>query len=288
MAYATIVGIEVVYAIATLILVSLGLAIIFGMMRVINLAHGEFLVMGGYAATIAVHHGVNVWIAILIVPPIAVGLIGLVVERAVIRFLYGRMVETMLASWGLSLLIVGLLTTIFGSSTEGVPMPLSGFTIGAYQASGYNVFVIAFSLLTLGAVYVLLRFTRLGLLARGTMQNAAMAAALGVDTTKVYAVTFALGAALAGLAGGVLAPVAGIVPTSGGSYIGQAFITVLGGGAAALTGVTSAALLFGSVGQAATFATNPVFGSVALLLAAVVLIRILPNGITGRYFKGWL
>jgi branched-subunit amino acid ABC-type transport system permease component len=288
MAYATIVGIEVVYAIATLILVSLGLAIIFGMMRVINLAHGEFLVMGGYAATIAVHHGVNIWISILIVPPIVVGLIGLAVERAVIRFLYGRMVETMLASWGLSLLIVGILTTIFGGSTEGVPMPLKGFAIGAYQASGYNIFVIAFSLFTLGAVYVLLRFTRLGLLARGTMQNAAMAGALGVDTSKVYAVTFALGAGLAGLAGGVLAPVAGIVPTSGGSYIGQAFITVLGGGAAALTGVTSAALLFGSVGQAATFATNPVFGAVALLLTAVVLIRILPNGITGRYFKGWL
>jgi branched-subunit amino acid ABC-type transport system permease component len=288
MAYATIVGIEVVYAIATLILVSLGLAIIFGMMRVINLAHGEFLVMGGYAATLAVHHGINIWIAILIVPPIAVGLIGLLIERAIIRFLYGRMVETMLASWGLSLLIVGILTTIFGSSTEGVPMPLGGFSVGAYQASGYNLFVITFSFLTLGAVYVLLRFTRLGLLARGTMQNAAMAAALGVDTTRVYAVTFALGAALAGLAGGVLAPVAGIVPTSGGSYIGQAFITVLGGGAAALTGVTSAALLFGSVGQAATFATNPVFGAVALLLAAVVLIRVLPNGITGRYFKGWL
>jgi branched-subunit amino acid ABC-type transport system permease component len=288
MAYATIVGIEVVYAIATLILVSLGLAIIFGMMRVINLAHGEFLVMGGYAATMAVHHGVNIWISILVVPPIVVGLIGLAVERTVIRFLYGRMVETMLASWGLSLLIVGILTTVFGGSTEGVPMPLKGFAIGAYQASGYNIFVIGFSLFTLGAVYVLLRFTRLGLLARGTMQNAAMAGALGVDTSKVYAVTFALGAGLAGLAGGVLAPVAGIVPTSGGSYIGQAFITVLGGGAAALTGVTSAALLFGSVGQAATFATNPVFGAVALLITAVVLIRILPNGITGRYFKGWL
>jgi branched-subunit amino acid ABC-type transport system permease component len=288
MAYATIVGIEVIYAITTLILVSLGLAIIFGMMRVINLAHGEFLVMGGYAATLAAHGGVNIWIAILVVPPIAVGLIGLVVERTVMRFLYGRMVETMLASWGLSLLIVGILTTIFGNSTEGVPMPVKGFTIGAYQASGYNLFVIVFSLLTLGAVYVLLRFTRLGLLARGTMQNAAMAAALGVDTAKVYAVTFALGAALAGLAGGVLAPVAGIVPTSGGSYIGQAFITVLGGGAAALTGVTSAALLFGSVGQAATFATNPVFGAVALLVTAAVLIRFLPHGITGRYFKGWL
>ncbi len=285
MAYAAIIGIDVVYAVATLMLVSLGLAIIFGMMRVINLAHGEFLVLGGYSATVAVHHGVNVWVAILAVPPIAVGLIGLVVERSVIRFLYGRMAETMLASWGLSLFIVGLLTTVFGDNTEGVPMPLGGLRIGIYQTSLYDLFVIAFAVFVLGAVYVLLRYTRLGLVARGTMQNAAMAAALGIDTRRVYAATFALGASLAGLAGGVLAPVAGIVPTAGGSYIGQAFITVLGGGGAALAGVTSASLLFGLVGQIATFASNAVFGEVALLAAAIVLIRVLPNGITGRFFR---
>lgn len=288
MAFVTIVGLEIIYAIATLMLVSLGLAIVFGMMRVINLAHGEFLVMGGYAATLAVHHGVNFWIAIIVVPPIIVGLIGVVIERTIIRFLYGRMFETMLATWGLSLFLVGLMTVIFGDDTEGVPMTLPGLHIGAYQESGYNLFIIGFSVLLIGVVYAFLRYTRLGLLARATMQNAPMAAALGTNTSGVYAATFALGAALAGLAGGVIAPIAGVVPTTGGSYIGQAFITVLGGGAAALAGVVSASVLFGAVDQAATFATNAVLGEVALFAAAIILIRILPNGITGRFFKGSL
>lgn len=288
MAYATIVGIEIVYAVATLILVSLGLAIVFGMMRVINLAHGEFLVMGGYCATLAFHHGVNFWIATLIVPPVVVSLIGLAIERTIIRFLYGRIWETMLACWGLSLFLVGLMTTVFGGDTEGVPNLMPSLKIGAYQTSGYELFVIGISVVILGGVYLLLRFTRLGLVARATMQNAGMAEALGTNTSAVYAATFALGTGLAGLAGGVLAPVAGVVPTSGGSYIGQAFITVLGGGASALAGVTSASLLFGVIGQIATFATNAVMGGVVLLAAALLLIRVLPNGITGRYFQGSL
>ena len=117
------------------------------------------------------------------------------------------------------------------------------------------------------------------------MQNADMAAALGTDTSRIYAVTFTFGAALAGFAGGVLAPVSGVFPTIGGSYIGRAFITVIGGGAAPLIGTASASILFGTINQIATFLSNPVYGEVALLLAAIVLIRALPQGITGRYFE---
>jgi branched-subunit amino acid ABC-type transport system permease component len=220
---AIVVGIDFVYAIATLALISLGLAIVFGMMRIINLAHGEFMVMGSYSASVAVHHGVNIWIAILIVPPIAVGIIGAIIERLIVRQLYGRMVETMLATWGLSLFIVGVLTMVFGDMTEGVPTPLPGIAIGAYRASGYSLFLIALTAATLGGVYVILRSSRLGLLARGTMQNADMAAALGTNTSRIYAITFAFGAALAGFAGGVLAPVSGVFPSIGGSYIGRYF-----------------------------------------------------------------
>jgi branched-subunit amino acid ABC-type transport system permease component len=285
---AIIVTIDFVYAVATLILISLGLAIVFGMMRIINLAHGEFMVMGSYSAAVAVHHHVNIWLAILIVPPVAVGIIGIVIERLIVRHLYGRMVETMLATWGLSLFTVGVLTMIFGDITEGVPTPLSGITIGAYQTSGYSLFVIALSLAVLFGVYAILRTSRLGLLARGTMQNAEMAAALGTDTSRIYAITFAFGAALAGLAGGVLAPVSGVFPTIGGSYIGRAFITVIGGGAAPIVGTASASTLFGIINQIATFATNPVYGEVALLLSAIVLIRAMPQGITGGYLRGSL
>jgi branched-subunit amino acid ABC-type transport system permease component len=283
-----IVAIDFIYAIATLALISLGLAVVFGMMRIINLAHGEFMVMGSYSAAVAVHHGVNIWVAILVVAPVAVGIIGVILERLIIRHLYGRMVETMLATWGLSLFVVGILTMIFGDITEGVPTPLPGIKIGAYQTSSYSLFVIALTVATLFGVYVILRSSRLGLLARGTMQNAEMAAALGTDTSRIYAVTFAFGAALAGLAGGVLAPVSGVFPTIGGSYIGRAFITVISGGTAPLAGTASASVLFGIINQIATFLTNPVYGEVALLLAAIVLIRILPQGITGRYLRGSL
>jgi branched-subunit amino acid ABC-type transport system permease component len=285
---ATVVAIDFIYAIATLALISIGLAIVFGMMRIINLAHGEFMVMGSYSASVAVHHHVNIWIAILVVPPLVVAIVGAVIERLIIRHLYGRMVETMLATWGLSLFIVGILTMVFGDMTEGVPTPLPGIAIGAYQTSSYSLFVIVMSMATIIGVYIILRSSRLGLLARGTMQNAEMAAALGTDTSRIYAVTFAFGAALAGLAGGILAPVSGVFPSIGGSYIGRAFITVIGGGAAPLVGTVSASTLFGIINQIATFATNPVYGEVALLLAAIILIRLMPQGITGRFFRGSL
>ena len=288
MDFAIVIAIDFAYAIATLALISLGLAIVFGMMRIINLAHGEFMVMGSYSATVAVHHHVNIWISILIVPPLVVGVIGIVIEWLIVRRLYGRMVETMLATWGLSLFIVGILTMVFGDTTEGVPTPLPGIRIGDYQTSGYSLFVIVLSIATLFGVYAVLRSSRLGLLARGTMQNADMAAALGTDTSRIYAITFAFGAALAGFAGCVLAPVSGVFPSIGGSYIGRAFITVIGGGAAPLVGTASASTLFGTINQIATFLTNPVYGEVALLLAAIVLIRALPQGITGRFLRGSL
>ena len=109
-------GIQALTGIASLLLVSLGLAIVFGMMRVINLAHGEFLMLGAYSAILAVEAGVNLWVAMLVVAPVCVGLLGAVVERLVIRRLYGRMVDTMLATWGLSLALIGAVTMIFGNT----------------------------------------------------------------------------------------------------------------------------------------------------------------------------
>jgi len=278
-------AIQVLYAIASLALISVGLAIIFGMMRVINLAHGEFLMLGAYAAIVATSHGINIWVSILVIAPIVVGVIGIIVERAIIRFLYGRMIDTMLATWGLSLFLVGLTTAIFGNTTVGISAPLGSFEIGTYRISTYTLFVIAVAIAVLAGIFAVLRWTRLGLIARGTMQNANMAAALGVDPPKVYAVTFGIGAALTGLAGAVLAPVSGVFPTIGVAYVAKSFITVIGGGAAILSGTVSASVLFGTVNQIATFVTTPVFGEVALLATAIILIRLLPQGITGRFFR---
>ncbi|CAA9265626.1 MAG: Urea ABC transporter, permease protein UrtB [uncultured Craurococcus sp.] len=278
-------GIQALSGIATLLLISLGLAIVFGMMRVINLAHGEFLMLGAYSAILAVEAGINLWVAMLVVAPLCVGLLGVVVERLVIRRLYGRMVDTMLATWGLSLALVGAVTMIFGNTVAGFSAPLGSVQIGAYSTSGYGLFLIAATLVLLAAVWAVLRFTLAGLVARGTMQNAGMAAALGVPTERVYALSFAAGAAVSGLAGALIAPMSGVVPTMGTAYIARSFITVITGGASMLAGTSSAAGLLGSVNTLGTFATTPVLGEVLMLAIAIVLLRLLPQGITGRFFR---
>ena len=285
---AVVVLIQVLYAVASLIIISSGLAVIFGMMKVINLAHGEFMMLGAYATIGAVRLGVNLWVAMFVVAPVAVALVGALLERLIIRRLYGRMVDTMLATWGLSLLLVGIVTSIAGNTTVGISAPLGSFSIGAYSVSGYTLVIITVAATLAAAIrWVLLR-TQLGLIARGTMQNPAMANALGISPSLVYAVTFAVGAALSGLAGGLLAPLSGVVPTMGAAFVAKAFITVIGGGPAILAGLVGAATLFGAINQLATFATTPVLGEVALLAAAIVMLRLLPRGITGRFFKGSL
>ena len=277
---------QIVSGIANLALISLGLAIIFGMMRVINLAHGEFLMLGGYTVVVATNNGVNLWIAMLILAPLMVGLIGVIVERVLIRWLYGRMVDTLLATWGLSLLFIGLITSIFGASTTTtISPPLGVVTIGEYTSSGYELFLIGVTVALFLAVYATLRLTKLGLVARGTMQNADMAAALGVSTSRIYMITFGLGAAVSGLAGGLLAPITGVLPTIGSIYIAKAFITVISGGTAILAGTTSASILLGGINGVISFLTGPTMGEVALLVAAIVLLRLMPQGITGRFFR---
>lgn len=280
--------IQALIGISTLLIISLGLAVIFGMMRVINLAHGEFLMLGGYSAILAVHAGANLWIGILVAAPLVVGALGFVVERVLIRHLYGRMIDTMLATWGLSLALIGAVTMLLGDNVSGFSAPLGSVSIGGFRTSGYSLFLIGAATALVLGTWLVLRFTRAGLIARGTMQNPEMAAALGVSPARVYSATFTIGAALSGLAGGLIAPVSGVVPTMGAAYIAKAFITVITGGAAILAGVVSASALLGSVATFATFLTTPVLGEVVLLIVAIVLLRLLPRGITGRFFRGAL
>lgn len=282
---AIIVLIQVLYAVASLVIISSGLAVIFGMMKVINLAHGEFMMLGAYAVIGSLRLGINLWVAIFIIAPIAVGVVGVVLERLVIRRLYGRMIDTMLATWGLSLLLVGVVTSVAGNTTAGVSAPMGSFSVGAYSVSSYTLVIIGVAVALGLAIRLVLMHTQLGLIARGTMQKPDMANALGISPSLVYSVTFAVGAALSGLAGALLAPLTGVVPTMGGAFVAKAFITVIGGGPAILAGLVSASTLFGAINQLATFATTPVFGEVALLATAIVMLRMLPQGITGRFFR---
>src|SRR5216683_2015156 len=233
---AAVLALEILNGIASLVLISVGLAIVFGMMRVI----------------------------------------------------YGRMIDTLLATWGLSLFFIGLVTTIFGNTVAGIGAPLGGIAVGRYSISLYRLLLVGIAAAILLALYAVLRTTRLGLLARGTMENPNMAAALGVSPPRVYAATFGVGAALTGLAGGLLAPISGVLPTVGAAYVAKAFITVISGGTAIMAGTASAALLFGTVNQLLTYLTTPVIGEAGLLAAAILLLRVLPHGITGKLFRGSL
>ncbi|MSQ65126.1 MAG: branched-chain amino acid ABC transporter permease [Limnohabitans sp.] len=285
MDYAAVVLLEIIYMIAFLVLTSAGLAVVFGMMRVINLAHGEFVMVGGYTTIACAKADINIYFAMLVVSPLVVGILGLLVERLVVRQLYGRMIDTMLATWGLSLLIVGIVTFIFGNTAVSVPAPIPGYELGEFQMGGYNLFIIGIATLLILCMWLMMRFTRLGLVARGAMQSADVASSLGYDPKRVYMWTFTVGAALSGLAGGVLAPLTGLLPSSGGAYIAKAFITVITGGAAVITGTLSSSIIFGTINQAVSFGSTPVIGEIAMLAFAVVLLRLMPQGITGRFFR---
>ena len=285
MDYAAVVLLEIIYMIAFLVLTSAGLAVVFGMMRVINLAHGEFVMIGGYTTIACAKADINIYFAMLVISPLVVGILGLLVERLVVRQLYGRMIDTMLATWGLSLLMVGIVTFIFGNTAVSVPAPIPGYELGEFQMGGYNLFIIGIATLLILCMWLVMRFTRFGLVARGAMQSADVASSLGYDPKRVYMWTVTVGAALSGLAGGVLAPLTGLLPSSGGAYIAKAFITVITGGAAVITGTLSSSVIFGTINQVVSFGSTPVIGEIAMLAFAVVLLRLMPQGITGRFFR---
>jgi branched-chain amino acid transport system permease protein len=273
------------YSFAIFVLISLGLAVIFGMMRVINLAQGEFLMLGAYVCVEATKAGVPLWLA-MIAAGLLVGGFGIVVERAIIQFLYGRILDTLLATWGLSLFLVGFVTWLYGPQSVSVGADLGNFQLSGFYYPRYGLIVIAMALLLLAGTYALWRFTRFGLVVRGTMQNALMADAMGINTDLVYMLTFGFGSALTGLAGALLVPIVGASPQLGLSYVAKAFITVIAGGPLPLLGTSAASAIFSTVDGIVSYRWSTVVSEVAVLLIAIVLLRLLPLGITGRLRRG--
>ena len=268
-------------SIAVLVIASIGLAVIFGMMGIINLAHGEFLMLGAYAALTGVRMGLDLWLAMLVAAA-AVGLFGFAVERLLIRHLYGRLAESMLATWGLSLIMAQSIVLIFGPSTQGIATPLGSLHIGRYTISQYSLLLIGAALSLLVSLFWVFTRSRYGIMARAAMQLPDMAAAVGIRTGLVNACTFALGAALAGAGGALLAPLVGVMPSMGQAYIARAFMTVIVGGPGVISGTAGASVLLGGVENIVSYLSTPFLGQGALLVLAIVLLRILPTGLSGR------
>ncbi|KER69955.1 ABC transporter permease [Burkholderia cepacia] len=265
---------------AFLILSAAGLAIIFGMMGVINMAHGEFIMCGAYVTVAVAHAGLPLPLAQACGAAVA-GVIGVVLEWTVIRKLYKRPVDSLLATWGLSLIATQGTLLLFGSSLPGVGTPVGSFEAGGYTFSTYRLVLFAAALGVLGIIYVIFMRTRFGVHARATMQNAAIAQATGVRVGRVYALCFGLGAALAGLCGALYAPTMTIVPTMGANFLVESFVTVVVGGANVLLGTAPAGVLLATIRSALNAWSGQIIGQIGMLVAVIIVIRLLPEGISG-------
>jgi branched-chain amino acid transport system permease protein len=265
---------------AFLILSSAGLAIVFGMMGVINMAHGEFIMCGAYVTVGMSRLGLPLMLAQLCGALVA-GLIGVVVEVVIVRRFYQRPADTLLATWGLSLVVTQGTVLLLGSSLAGIGTPVGSFTVGEYSFSTYRMELFGASLAVLAFVYLVFMRTQFGVLARATMQHASMARALGVRINWVYAISFGLGTGLAGLCGGLYAPTMSLIPTMGSSFVVESFVTVVIGGANLLLGTAPAGVLLAVIRTGLNAWHGQIVGQIGMLLAVILVIRVLPDGITG-------
>jgi branched-chain amino acid transport system permease protein len=271
-------------ACAFLVLCAVGLAIIFGMMGVINLAHGEFVMCGAYVTVTLAKAGLPLVFAI-IGGALAAGAAGIVLERLVIRHLYSRPLDTIVATWGISLIVSQGTLILIGPSLADVSTPLGSVQIGNLSYSVYRFVLMGTAAAILAALYLLFNVTRFGVLARATIQVPHMAEALGVNTRMIYSMTFGIGAALAGATGGLYAPTMTLVPTMGSQFIMEAFVTVVVGGADVFLGTAPAGATLGLVKATMTTWQGQLFGQIGLLIAVIAVIRVLPRGISGLLLR---
>jgi len=265
---------------AFLLISAIGLIVILGMMNIINLAHGELMMMGAYTATIATHHGLPFPLAVLVSFAV-VAVAGIVMERLVGRRFYGRELGALVVTWGISLILGQGTLLVFGPFMPSIAIPGGSLALGRYSFSIYWLVLIVMSVVIIVVLWWIYTKTTFGLQSRATMQNPAMAKALGVDTDKIYMLTFGLGAGLAGVSGALMAPTVSIAPFMGQQFVAPAFITVVvGGGASVLAGAVGSSVLLALVKTPVGLIFDAFLGTVALLLAALIIIRLMPNGIS--------
>jgi urea transport system permease protein len=274
---------------SVLLLAAAGLAITFGVMGVINMAHGEMVMIGAYV-TFMVQQALHAYLpslypaSLLFAVPLAflvAGAIGVVIERSLIRWLYGRPLETLLATWGLSLVLQQAVRSIFGPNNRDVDTPawMSGATqLGGLTLTWNRMYIILFAILVLAALMAALRFTSLGLRMRAVTQNRRMAAAMGIRTPWIDALTFGLGSGVAGMAGVALSQIDNVSPNLGQGYIIDSFMVVVFGGVGNLWGTTLGALTLGIVNKFLEPVAGAVLSKIVVLVLLIMFIQRRPRG----------
>ena len=275
---------------SVLLLAAIGLAITFGVMGVINMAHGELVMLGAYT-TFVVQEAFRAYApgwfdySIFVAIPAAFmvsGLMGIAIERGVIRFLYGRPLETLLATWGISLVLQQLVRTIFGPTNRDVGNPswMSGaFDVGHLSITNNRMWIIVFSLIVLGALMFVIRRTSFGLRMRAVTQNRPMAGSMGIRTGMIDALTFGLGSGIAGMAGVALSQIDNVSPNLGQGYIIDSFLVVVFGGVGNLWGTLVGAVSLGIVNKFLEPFAGAVLGKIFVLVAVILFIQKRPRGL---------
>jgi urea transport system permease protein len=275
---------------SVLLLAAIGLAITFGVMGVINMAHGEMVMLGAYTTfvvqeVIRARNPALFDYSLVIAVPLAfavAGLVGILIERGIIRFLYGRPLETLLATWGLSLILQQAVRVAFGASNRevGAPSWMSGwFELGGLTITYGRLWIIVFTLAVFVLLLMVLRFTRLGLEMRAVTQNRAMAASMGIRTSRIDALTFGLGSGIAGIAGVALSQIDNVSPNLGQGYIIDSFMVVVFGGVGNLWGTLVGAFTLGIANKFLEPYAGAVLGKIAILVLIILFIQKRPRGL---------
>jgi urea transport system permease protein len=275
---------------SVLLLAAIGLAITFGVMGVINMAHGEMVMLGAYTTfvvqeVIRTRYPALFDYSLLIAVPLAflvAGAVGVLIERSIIRFLYGRPLETLLATWGLSLVLQQAVRTIFGPTNREVGNPswMSGaFQLGQMTITYNRLWILCFTLAVFAILLAMLRFTSLGLQMRAVTQNRRMAASMGIATSRVDALTFGLGSAIAGIAGVALSQIDNVSPNLGQGYIIDSFMVVVFGGVGNLWGTLVGAFTLGIANKFLEPVAGAVLGKIAILVLIILFIQKRPRGL---------
>jgi urea transport system permease protein len=275
---------------SVLLLAAIGLAITFGVMGVINMAHGEMVMLGAYTTfvvqdLIRSNNPALFDYSLLIAVPLAflvAGLVGILVERTIIRFLYGRPLETLLATWGLSLILQQAVRSAFGPTNREVGNPswMSGaFELGQITITYNRMWILCFTLAVFALLLLMLRFTALGLEMRAVTQNRRMAASMGIATSRVDALTFGLGSGIAGIAGVALSQIDNVSPNLGQSYIIDSFMVVVFGGVGNLWGTLVGAFTLGIANKFLEPVAGAVLGKIAILVLIILFIQKRPRGL---------
>jgi branched-chain amino acid transport system permease protein len=267
------------------VLVALGLTIIFGLLDVINMSHGEFYAVGAYLALSLGAAGVSFWLLLVLVPALMIPL-GFAVERGLIQRVFNspdRHTTTLLLTFGLGLVIEEVLAVVYGPNTQRPPTPIRGAVeIFGVMLPNYRLFLILFGLAIVGLVALVVYRTRLGAMVRAAAYDRHMAASLGVPVSLVFAGAFAFGLALAGLAGVLLAPIYSVFPTMGRDFILLAFTVVIVGGMGSIAGAVVAGLLLTQVQAISSLFISPVWSDPIVFGILVLMLMVRPQGLFGR------